>query len=215
MKSWMETLAQSISQNVNHMASLRTAHAQSQERLRDCRYCADHGHFLQECPKKDRDLLNGRIKWDNQRKYLLFGDGTPIPMGDGPIILRVDKHYSLKAVHLYEPVMEEDGMPDLNGIRAPFQYSQFVNSKRDSRDDTIERQRELLRNQGEEIQEAKRLLEMYKMVLNQNTSEVATPARSPPDPVKQLGNQMAALQEQFAQLLGQKDKGKSPSQSGF
>ncbi|KAF7771734.1 hypothetical protein Agabi119p4_6045 [Agaricus bisporus var. burnettii] len=213
-KSWMESLTQSIN-NSSSMA-YRTNPAPSQDRSKTCRYCGEVGHFLQDCLKKNKDIMAGRIKWDAQSKYLLFGDGSSIPMGDNPIIQRVDRHYQTKAVHYFGPTLQEPGVLDLSNLQAnSVQFSQYVNSKRDTRDETIEKQMQRLRTQDEEIQEAKRLLELYKTVATQNVRRVATTQSETADPVKQLAAQMSALQEQFGKLITKRTNEGSSGQQGF
>lgn len=218
MKSWMESLVQSI--NNPTTSSYRATTAQSQERTRDCRYCGEVGHFLSECQKKDKDIASGRVKWDSQKRYLLFGDGATIPQLDIPIIQRVDRHYQTKSVNYLGPTLQEPGLIDLASTQStsqdsPVVFSQYVNARRDTRDEAIDRAVFRLKTQDDELQDKNRLIEMYRTASSQGSSAVATPRAEPEDPIKNLTTQVSLLTEQFGKILSAKASESSSGQQGF
>jgi hypothetical protein len=179
-------------------------------------YCGESGHFLRECPKKERDLADGRIKWDENRRYLRFPDGTNIPSGEGPISSRVDRYHKSRAVNILSEYDEE--IPIYDEIKPPARYSTYVCKIRDTRDDHIDTQMDIIRRKERELEESRKALDTYKQVSNPQSSTPTSQVASqlPVQETKQsteLKEELDFLKAQMKHLLL---SGNTPStQQGF
>ncbi|KAF5345256.1 hypothetical protein D9756_011427 [Leucocoprinus leucothites] len=218
IKSLIKEFAQQVSKTSNQSSYSRTAQSQSQPNGNQCKYCGGDDHYLRACPDKEKDLANGRIKWDRDNRYLCFPDGVSIPSGPGSIKAKVDTFHRSRIANLH--VEAEEDIPLLDEIRKKTPYSNFVCGVWDNRDKVIETQMGMMSDKEKELEETKSLLEVYKQLVNarQANSKVATSQPAPPapekaaDPLNNLKDQIALLQ---AQLNNMAINNNSTSQQGF
>lgn len=183
-----------------------------------CFYCYETGHRWMNCPVKDQDIKEGKVKLIGRE--LRYGDGSPIPRENGMSMKAIiEKHmptFLLSCLGLLPELPQDEEVDPITRARAP-EISIYTNQLRDVRDTLIQEGRQARDRTGQDMDAmARRLASLEERVVKQ------------PDPrhrkAKELEvsssedeNEVEGLAAQLAKLLAgnkKKESSRKPN-SGF
>nr|GAT48597.1 predicted protein [Mycena chlorophos] len=79
-----------------------------------CFYCDKDDHYAHDCPRRNGHINKGWIKVENNRQRM--GDGSRLPLGDGPLAQRIERYWMNKTGNTYMQMDEESDMGQLSEL---------------------------------------------------------------------------------------------------